>query len=47
MVVEGNSVLHVNSDTWNLNMGDTILLPAEIEHLGIKSRNAKIMEVFL
>lgn len=47
LIVEGNAVLKVNSNTWNLNMGDTILIPAEIEQLEIKSRNAKILEVFL
>jgi mannose-6-phosphate isomerase len=46
MCVEGSIVLELNKEISTLNCGETILLPAAINNIKIKSENAKILEVY-
>lgn len=47
MCVEGNSEIKCNDALYQLNLGQTILLPATIETVDLISDNAKLLEVFL
>ncbi len=47
MMVEGNAVLENQNNEYKLTIGDTILVPAEIEAVCFKAQNAKILEVFI
>ncbi len=46
MCVEGNSTIHFEGSTYEMNLGETILLPAVIDNISING-NAKILEVYL
>lgn len=45
--VEGNFSLNYNEDEFNINKGETVLLPASISQVTLKGKNAKILEVYL
>lgn len=45
--VEGSAVFNCNNKIYNLNKGETILLPAIICHINIISKSSKILEVSL
>lgn len=45
--VEGTTELNCNNRNFNLNIGETILVPANTNFLNIRSVNVKLLEVFL
>ncbi|GGK53452.1 mannose-6-phosphate isomerase [Lutibacter litoralis] len=45
--VEGNSTINYNNKIYNLNKGETILLPATINNINIIATSSKILEVSL
>lgn len=45
--VEGNSTINYNNKIYNLNKGETILLPATINHINIIATSSKLLEVSL
>jgi len=47
MCVEGNAEIKCGHQTYQLNLGQTMLLPATIENIELVSNNAKLLEVFL
>lgn len=47
MCVEGNSEIVCGTSTYELNQGETMLLPASIEHVELISKEAKLLEVYL
>lgn len=47
MCVEGGITLEYEHKTYQLKMGETLLLPAIVNHLNIKSNRAIVLEVFL
>ena len=47
MCVEGNTEIKCGHKTYQLNLGQTMLLPAVIENVELISNNAKLLEVFL
>ena len=47
MCVEGSMVVNCNNQPVSLQVGQTMLLPAAIEKVKLKSENAKILEIFL
>lgn len=46
MCVDGNANIIFNEQTYILNYGETILLPASIEKVQLNSKNAKLLEVY-
>ena len=47
MCVEGNAEIKCGHKTYQLNLGQTMLLPATIENVELISNNSKLLEVFL
>ena len=47
MCVEGNAEIKCNEKNYQLNLGQTLLLPAAIETVELSSENAKILEIYL
>ena len=47
MCVEGEMDLVCNDTEYKLAQGETILLPASINHVDLKSKNSKFLEVYL
>ena len=47
MCVEGKAEIKCGHKTYQLNLGQTMLLPATIENVELISNNAKLLEVFL
>ena len=47
MCVEGEMDLVCDDKEYKLAQGETILLPASINHVGLKSKNSKFLEVYL
>lgn len=47
MCVEGNAEIKCSHNTFQLNFGQTMMLPASVENVELKSDNAKLLEVFL
>ena len=47
MCVEGALELNWNDSVYTLEMGETLLLPAVIKGVALKSDNAKIIEVYM
>ncbi|WP_067145737.1 type I phosphomannose isomerase catalytic subunit [Pseudotamlana agarivorans] len=45
--VEGDVELQCNNSTYSINRGETILLPASINNVTLKSEGAKCIEVFM
>ncbi|AOW19099.1 mannose-6-phosphate isomerase [Polaribacter vadi] len=46
MCVEGSVEIIVENESYKINNGETILLPAAINFVSLKSENAKILEVY-
>lgn len=46
MCVEGKAVLFYNEEAYTINKGETLLLPASINHVKLASDKAKLLEVF-
>ena len=46
MCVEGSVEIIVENESYKINNGETILLPAAINFVALKSENAKILEVY-
>ncbi len=47
MCVEGNAEIKCGQSIFQLNLGQTMLLPATIKNVELISKNAKLLEVFL
>lgn len=47
MAVKGNSKLLIGDKSYDLNLGETLLVPAVIDQLSIESKSASILEVYL
>ncbi len=47
MCVEGNAKISCGKETYSLNHGQTMLLPATINHVELIADSAKLLEVFL
>lgn len=47
MCVEGNSEIVYGNNTYQLNLGETMLIPAVIEEVELSGNDAKLLEVFL
>ncbi|MDP5081622.1 MAG: class I mannose-6-phosphate isomerase [Winogradskyella sp.] len=47
MCVEGNAEVTLNNNTEFVSMGETILIPANSEHVVINSQGAKLLEVYI
>ena len=47
MCVEGNAEIKCGHKTYQLNLGQTMLLPATVLNVELVSKNAKLLEVFL
>lgn len=47
MCVEGSVVLEANNIDYNLALGETILLPACLNHINIRTESATLLEVYL
>ena len=47
MCVDGNAEIKCGNQTYQLNLGQTLLLPATIETLELSSEKAKVLEVYL
>ncbi len=45
--LNGSLTMNYNNQNFTLKQGETILIPASIDHLSFQSENAKILEVFL
>lgn len=46
MCVEGNAEIKFNNTVYEINLGETILLPASIDQVVMASDNAKLLEVY-
>lgn len=47
MCVEGNAEIKCHGKTYQLNLGQTVLLPATVENVELSSEGSKILEVYL
>ena len=47
LCVEGNAKVKCGDKTYHLNLGETILLPATIEHIELIAEEARLLEVYL
>jgi len=47
MCIEGEASIKTPSSTENLSQGETLLMPANIEHFEISSKGAKLLEVYV
>ena len=47
MCVKGSTKITYNSEVYHLNYGETILIPACINHLKIEGNSAELLEIYI